>query len=108
MGLIELRVPKSIETLVGRDQDRLLRPALRLAAKRRARELERERREALSHIRRYERKYGVPFAEFERKKLRKLDTLQAHEDYNDWFFWTGVLERAAQASSALKQMDTVE
>ncbi len=108
MGQIELRVPKSIEALVGEERDRLLRPALRVAAKQRARELEKERREALTHIHRYERKYSVSFSEFERKKLLKLDTLQAHEDYNDWFFWTGALERSNQAADALKKMETIE
>ena len=94
---------KSIEALVGGDQDRLLRAALRLAAKQRACELEKERRQALAHIRRYERKYGV-----ERKGMSKLDTAQAHEDYNDWFFWTSVLERAEKASKAIKKLGTIQ
>lgn len=108
MEQIELRVPKAIELLVADERDRLLRTALRVAAKQRARELEKERREALTHIRRYERKYRAPFAEFERKKLRALDTVQAHEDYNDWFFWTRVLERAEKAFDALAKMETVK
>ena len=108
MGQIELRVPKSIETLVSGDQDRLLRAALRLAAKQRARELEKERRQALAHIRRYERKYGARFSQFERKGMSKLDSAQAHEDYNDWFFWTSVLERAEKASKAIKRLGTIQ
>ena len=105
MGRVDLQVPKSVELLVGEERDRLLRAALRIAAKQRARELEKEQREALTHIRRYERKYGVPFAKFERVRLRKLDTVQAHEDYNDWFFWTSVLQRAEKAFDALKNGD---
>ena len=62
MGQIEMRVPKLVESLVGEERDRLLRTALRFAARQRARELEKERREALTHVRRYERKYGMPFA----------------------------------------------
>ena len=108
MGEIEVRVPKWMELLVGEERDNLLRTALRFAAKQRARELEKERREALTRVHRYERKYGVPLAKFERGPLRKLDTAQAHEDYNDWFFWTGVLERAEQAAGVLKKMETVE
>lgn len=108
MGQIELRVPKSIETLVSGDQDRLLRAALRLAAKQRVRELEKERRQALTHIRRYERKYGARFAQFERKGMSKLDTVQAHEDYNDWYFWTSVLERAEKASKVIKRLGTIQ
>lgn len=108
MGQIELRVPRSMEMLASEERDRLLRTALRLAAKQRVRELEKERREALTHIHRYERRYGVTFSEFERKKLPKLNTLQAHEDYNDWFFWTGVLERVERALGAFRKMGTVE
>ena len=108
MTRIELRVPKAIEKLVGDDRDRLLRTALRVAAKQRARELAAERREALTHIRRYERKHQLSLAEFERKKLGALDTAQAHEEYNDWFFWTRVLDRAEKASNALAKLDRVE
>jgi len=107
MTSIELRIPKPIQTLVSSEQERLLRSALRVAAKQRARELAQEHREALTHIRRYERKYGMALPEFERRKLRTLDTADAHEDYNDWFFWTSVLERARHAIDALKQMESV-
>jgi len=108
MEQIMLRIPKSIELLVGDERDRLLRSALRIAAKQRARELAKERREALTHLRHFERKYGVSFTEFERKKLRALKTVQAHEDYNDWFFWTSVLERADRATDALAKMESAE
>lgn len=104
MEQIELRVPKAIESLTSDERERLMRTALRIAAKQRARELTKESREALARIHRYERKYGVALAEFERKKLRALNTVQAHEDYNDWFFWTQVLARAKHVSHALKEM----
>ena len=107
MTQMQLRVPKAIEKLVGNQQNRLLRPALRMAAKQRTRELEKECREALTNIRRYERKYDATLSQFERKKMRTLGTVQAHEDYNDWFFWTCVRERAQQAIAAMKKMETV-
>ncbi len=106
MQQIRLRVPRAIETLVSDKKDRLMRTALRVAAKQRIHELAKEQREAMIHIRRYERKYGVSFAEYERKKLRALDSVQAHEDYNDWFFWTRVLARATEAATALAKMET--
>jgi hypothetical protein len=108
MEQIQLRVPKSIELLAADERDRLLRSALRVAAKQRSRELAKERREAIGHIHRFERKYDVSLSVFERKTLRTLDTIQAHEDYNDWFFWTRVLERADQSTSALKKMESVK
>jgi hypothetical protein len=76
MTSIELRIPKPIQALVSGEQERLLRSALRVAAKQRARELAQEHREALTHIRRYERKYGMALPEFERRKLRALNTVQ--------------------------------
>ncbi len=108
MKSIELLVPNAIENLTSAEQDRLLRTALRAAARQRARELSKERREALTHIHRYERQYGLTFAQFERKKLRGLKTIQAHEDYNDWFFWVTVLKRAETARVALQKMETVQ
>ena len=108
MESIQLRVPKSIQSLVSDEQERLLRSALRVAAKQRSRELAKERREALTHIHRYERKYGASLPEFERKKLRTLKTVQAHEDYNDWFFWTSVLERANRATKVFASMESVK
>ena len=108
MEHIKLNVPKAIQGLVGGERDRLLRSALRVAAKQRARELEKERREAVGHIRRFERKYNVSLPVFERKTLRTLNTVQVHEDYNDWFFWTHVLERADRATTALRKMESVK
>jgi hypothetical protein len=108
MQQIQLRVPKAIHTLVRDEQDRLLRSALRVAARQRARELAAEQREASANIRRYERKYGMSLAEFEHEKLPGLDSVQAHEDYNDWFFWTRVLDRAGKTADVLKKMETVK
>lgn len=107
MESIELRIPKPIQSLVDDEKERLLRSALRLAAKQRSRELAKERREALTHIRRFERKYGVSFVEFERKKLSALKTVQAHEDYNDWFFWITVLDRVNRTITALEKMESL-
>ena len=105
MKSVEIHVPNAIAYLTSGEQDRLLRTALRAAAKQRARELSKEQREAMTHIRRYERRYGLTFAQFERKKLRTLNTLQAHEDYNDWFFWTTVFDRAEKARDAVRKME---
>lgn len=106
MTTIQVRVPKAIEQLVGGEQDRLLRVGLRVAAKKRAQELAQSKREALSHVRQLERKYGVTFKTFE-KRLEKQDTLQAHEDYNEWFFWMSVLARVKQAQAAMDKLRSV-
>ncbi len=50
--------------------------------------------EAEAHVRYFEEKYGVSFERFEEKLLADLDTYEAHEDYNIWFFWREVLHMA--------------
>ncbi len=47
--------------------------------------------ESQKQIHFFEKRYGVSFAQFEKDILPVLDTFQAHEDYNDWFFWQTVL-----------------
>jgi len=103
MNTIQVRVPKAIEQLVEGEQDRLLRVALRMAAKTRAKELTRAQREASAKVRRLERKYGMTFNAFE-KKFGAMNTAQAHEDYNDWFFWVNVLERVQSARAAMAKL----
>lgn len=103
MNTIQVRVPKAIEQLVEGEQDRLLRVALRMAAKTRAKELTQAQREASANVRRLEKKYGTTFNAFE-KKLGAMNTAQAHEDYNDWFFWLNVLERVENARNAMEKL----
>ncbi|TAH53053.1 MAG: hypothetical protein EYC68_05180 [Chloroflexota bacterium] len=103
MNTIQVRVPKAIEQLVEGEQDRLLRVALRMAAKTRAKELTQAQREASANVRRLEKKYGMTFNAFE-KKLGAMNTAQAHEDYNDWFFWLNVLERVQNARAAMAKL----
>lgn len=103
MNTIQVRVPKAIEHLVQGEQDRLLRVALRVAAKTRAKELAQAKREASLNLRRLERKYGTTFKAFE-KSLGDINTVQAHEDYNDWFFWLSVFERTEKADTAMKKL----
>lgn len=107
MNSIQVRVPKAIEQLMDGEQDRLLRSALRIAAKTRVKELTQERREAVTHIRRLERKYNATWTQFE-KQLPRTNAIDVHKDYNTWFFWTGVLERANKAQSALKKLAAAE
>lgn len=103
MNTIQVRVPKAIGQLVEGEQDRLLRVALRMAVKTRAKELMQAQREATANVRRMEKKYGMPFNAFE-KKLGAMNTAQAHEDYNDWFFWVNVLDRVENARNAMEKL----
>ena len=35
---------------------------------------------------------AMSLARFEAEKLTEVDSFQAHEDYNDWFYWQSVLD----------------
>ena len=107
MNTIELQIPSPLHSLVGEERDRLMRSALRTVARQRVGELEEDRTEARQHVRRFEKKYGTAFADFEAQLLPTLATAEAHEDYNEWFFWTQVLARAEKALEAMKEMETV-
>lgn len=41
-----------------------------------------------NEVKRLEERYGVSFSTFESEILPDATSQQAHEDYNDWYFWT--------------------
>ena len=45
----------------------------------------------------------MPFQRFEAEQLPVLDTLQAHEDYNDWFYWQSVLDDKTRLLASIQQ-----
>ena len=67
-----------------------------LAVQAHVRRLTAELEESQQHIGQFEQKYGVSLAQFELEQLPQLDSLEAHEDYNDWFFWTEFLNANQQ------------
>lgn len=91
MQMTTLEIPRSLVNLPEQEQLVLLRAGLYEAGRARLRQLEAEIAEAEAEIQRFESRYGMPFAQFEIEVLPILDTLQVHEDYNDWFFWQSVL-----------------
>ena len=42
--------------------------------------------EAKRQVRRFETRYALSLAGFESEILANQDSVQAHEDYNDWFY----------------------
>lgn len=56
------------------------------------RQLQAEIAECEEHLRCFEAHYGMSLQRFEAEQLAGLDTLQAHGDYNDWFYWQAVLD----------------
>lgn len=99
MRVISIQVPEAIGSLYSSERESLLRRAFRSFARQRIKELRAEMREAKSRIRQFETRYSTSFTEFEKHVLPNLSSAEAHEDYNEWFFWESVLSR---------QKDTLE
>jgi hypothetical protein len=65
-----------------------------------------EMREAKKHIQQFEAQYGMSLSELERQGLPENASVEAHEDYNRWFFWQSVLDRQEKNSEAVMQSGT--
>jgi hypothetical protein len=102
MTSITIEVPDKLRKLPDSERDALIRAGLHEAMRARIRQLEEEIAESLAEIARFEKKYGVNFEQFEAETLSTLDTQQAHEDYNDWFYWQSVLAEKQHLLAAIK------
>ena len=66
------------------------------------RQIKTEIAESEEQVRHFEENYGVSLDHFE-KNLGDSETYQAHEDYNDWFYWREVLDRNRQLLNELQE-----
>ncbi|MBI1294203.1 hypothetical protein GC175_04505 [bacterium] len=83
-------LPDILAALPESERESLIRAGMNLAIRARIQEIEAELKEAMAQIQRYETQYHCSLRQFEEELLPKLDSLEAHEDYNDWFFWQSV------------------
>jgi len=97
-----IELPEALAQLPQPEREALLRAGLFEAIYARCRQLEREWQTAQDQVAKFEQQYGMTFAEFERTLLPDLDGNQAHEDYNDWFFWQTVLAEKEQLLHGLR------
>lgn len=104
MSQMTLDVPDVLVGLPTREQALFIRAGLYEAGQAWRRRLEAEIAEAKAELTRFETRYGASFARFQATILPGLDTLQAHQDYNDWFFWESVL---AEKQSWLAKMQRI-
>lgn len=109
MRMTTLEMPRSLVNLPEQEQLVLLRAGLYEAGRARLRQLEADIVESEAEVQHFESRYGMPFDQFETEALPMLDTLQAHEDYNDWFFWQSVLvdrrSLVAKINGAMELLD---
>ena len=103
MTQVTFTLPPTLATLPLAESDSLIRAGLFEAVQSRMHQLTAEIEESERHIQRYEEKYGVSLARFEVEQLPDLDTLAAHEDYNDWFFWTETRQQNQHILAELKK-----
>ena len=105
MMQITVKVPEALGKLPVQEQNILIQAGLWNAASARIQQLQGEIKPAQEAIHQFEMKYGVTLDRFENELLPELDTIQAHEDYNDWFYWVQV--RAEKELMINSQLSTV-
>lgn len=93
MTQVTVELPEFLAKLPPAERESLIVAGIYEAARTRQREAEKEIDEANEHLQRFQNRYGMSFDQFESEYLAGNDSIQAHEDYNDWFFWSQVLER---------------
>ncbi len=103
MQLISSDLYKQLQRLPEPERDYLVRAGLYEAAQARILQLQEEIDECLTHIRQFKQRYGVSFQQFENDLLPTLDSLDAHDDYNDWFYWENVLKEKEQLVAEFMQ-----
>ena len=104
MQAIPQDILEKLEKLPQEEGEVLLRAGFYEAVRAGIQQLERDIEQAQRHVLNFESKYGMDFEAFETTLLPKLDSLEAHEDYNDWFFWLSVWTEKRRHLENLKNL----
>lgn len=102
-----LRLPQTLVQLPERERGKLIRAGLQEATRARIRQIKAEIAAAQQELARFETRYGMSLTRFEVELLPHQDSLQVHEDYNDWFYWQSVLEEKQRLLAELEALDLV-
>jgi hypothetical protein len=105
MPEITFEVPETLTRLPEQEREMLLRAGLYEAKRARIRQLEAKIAECKDRISRFEARYGMPLARFEREVLAEQDGFQVHADYNDGCYWQHVLEEKRQLLADVQVFD---
>ncbi len=97
-----LKLPESLTRLPEGERERLIRAGLHEATRARIRQIRAEIAETQKEVRRFEARYNMSLARFEAERLADADSFQAHDDYNDWFYWQSVLEEKQKSLADLQ------
>jgi len=100
-----LKLPETLTRLPEPERDMLIRAGLHEATRARILQMRAELAEAKKQVRRFETRYGLSLARFESEILVNQDSIQAHEDYNDWFYWQAVADEKTRLLADLHGLD---
>ena len=102
-----VRVPQTLVQLSEPERGKLIRAGLQEAARARIRQLQADIAASKEELARFEARYGMSLSRFEAQLLTQQDSLQIHEDYNDWFYWQSVLEEKQRLLADLQALSHV-
>ncbi len=102
-----LRLPQTLVQLPERERSKLIRAGLQEATRIRIRQLQAEIAASQQELARFEARYGMSLSSFETQILSQQESLQVHEDYNDWFYWQSVIEEKQRLLAELEALELV-
>ena len=100
-----LKLPKALTGLPEPERTMLIRAGLHEATRARIQQLESEIATCQEEVRHLEARHGTSLARFESEILAQQDSLQVHEDYNDWFYLQSVLEEKQKLLTELQALN---
>ena len=107
MTKLEIIVPDILAHFKKEKKEEVLLEALRHVPLAKLKDEKKALKEALGHIRRYEKKYKMALDGFE-KKMPPGGDVETHEDYVDWSFWVDVYNRTKDDVEKLKALSSGE
>lgn len=94
MEQITIELPDLLSQLPSTERTSLIQAGIAEAVRMRAEEIRGEVAEAEAQVARFTARYGMDFHQFETEYIQQNESPDAHEAYNDWFYWQQVLERS--------------
>lgn len=107
MTKLEIVVPDILAHFKKEKKEEMLLGAIRHVALAKLKEEKNGLKEAMGHIRRYERKYKMALGEFE-KRMPPGGDVETHEDYVEWSFWVDVYNRIKDDVGKLEMLSSGE
>ena len=97
-------IPQALAALPERERVLLLQAGWYEAWRAGMRQMEDDVADAETHVHYCETRYGMSLARFETAILPTLETVQGHEDDNDWCFWQRVLADKQARRDRIRQI----